>query len=563
MYEMKKYLGLLFLALLPLAASADPEEFDGIWYNLDNDSRTAEVTVSQGDEYYGEIEIPDELYFAGMDYKVTAIGESAFEGCHGLTAIKIPSSVTIIRNAAFYQCKALITLNIPEGVTELGDGAFAQCHNLTTVTIPSTMRYMGEYAFALCENLSTIISRVREPFEFDYSVFYSYAATLYVPEGTLEAYETTKEWKLFAIKKEISNIRTIDVEVAGTLSTFLPTEERYQIDKLVLTGALNGADIRFLRNISGIDFGYSDGTTEERFANISTPCIIKKLDLSEATIVSGGGRYYAKSTGSNDDYFYTESDILTKYIFSGCQFTSVEIPSTVTEIESEAFSNCPNLTSITIPVGITSISGNPFHSCEGLTSIYVADDNEHYNSRYDCNAIIETKTNTLIAGCKNTVIHNTVTSIGDFAFKGCKDLTTVTIPGKVNYIGRSAFAGCTGLTTIWTLNTEPPLCEWDYDAFEGIDKEECLVLVPEGSFKAYKKAEGWKHLRNIRETIAGDVNLDGEVNNTDANIVVAYIMGKDPEEFEDIFEKLADVNGDKKINVADVVMIYGRINSGK
>ena len=115
--------------------------------------------------------------------------------------------------------------------------------------------------------------------------------------------------------------------------------------------------------------------------------------------------------------------------FFACHnLTSVTIPSSVTYIGDEAFYNCSGLTSVTIPNGVTSIGNKAFGLCSGLTSINVDTGNTKYDSRNGCNAIIETATNTLIAGCQNTIIPNSVTSIGDYAFVLCSSLTSITIP---------------------------------------------------------------------------------------------------------------------------------------
>ena len=122
--------------------------------------------------------------------------------------------------------------------------------------------------------------------------------------------------------------------------------------------------------------------------------------------------------------------------------TSITIPNSVTYIFDGAFFGCTGLTSITIPNSVTFTSNWVFSQCSGLESITVESGNFNYDSRKNCNAIIQTNKDILIAGCKNTVIPNSVTSIGNVAFEGCTGLTSVTIPNSVTRIGSSAFRNC-------------------------------------------------------------------------------------------------------------------------
>ena len=148
------------------------------------------------------------------------------------------------------------------------------------------------------------------------------------------------------------------------------------------------------------------------------------------------GRYYAVTA-------------IGQSAFSGeTTLTSIFIPNTVTSIGSNAFLNCTGISSLTIPFSVTYINISAFSGCSGLTSISVDPYNTVYDSRSNCNAIIETATNTLICGCQNTIIPISVTCIGSIAFKDCTGLTAVTIPDSVTNIGFNAFGGCTGLTTV-------------------------------------------------------------------------------------------------------------------
>ena len=133
--------------------------------------------------------------------------------------------------------------------------------------------------------------------------------------------------------------------------------------------------------------------------------------------------------------------------------TSITIPNSVMSIGGRALSHCTSLTSITIPNSVTSIENSAFRGCSSIVSMSVKSSNTTYDSREDCNAIIETATNTLIAGCQNTIIPNSVTSIGEWAFGECSSLTSITIPNSVTSVGERAFQGCSSLTSITIPNS--------------------------------------------------------------------------------------------------------------
>ncbi len=132
--------------------------------------------------------------------------------------------------------------------------------------------------------------------------------------------------------------------------------------------------------------------------------------------------------------------------------TYEDVVYSVTSIGTGAFWSAHSLTSITIPNSVTSIGDFAFNKCP-LTSIRVEDGNTVYDSREECNAIIETATNTLIYGCQSTVIPYSVTNIGCYAFYDCSNLTNITIPNSVRSIEPHAFSGCTNLTSIIIPNS--------------------------------------------------------------------------------------------------------------
>ena len=118
------------------------------------------------------------------------------------------------------------------------------------------------------------------------------------------------------------------------------------------------------------------------------------------------------------------------------------------QADQQVFRDCSELTSVTIPKSVSYVSYDAFLNCSALASLKVESGNQHYDSRDDCNAIIETSSNKLVAGCKNTTIPGNVATIDGCAFWGCTGLTSITFPNSVKTIDFQAFYGCTGLTSV-------------------------------------------------------------------------------------------------------------------
>ena len=150
---------------------------------------------------------------------------------------------------------------------------------------------------------------------------------------------------------------------------------------------------------------------------------------------------------------YSVTSIGESAFYECSGLTSVTIPNSVTSIGEYAFAHCSGLTSVTIPNSVQWIGKAVFYGCTGLTSIVVDENNTEFDGRDNCNAIIETATNTLITGCKSTIIPNSVESIGYAAFEGCSGLRSVTIPNSVTSINEEAFKDCSDLMSVTISNS--------------------------------------------------------------------------------------------------------------
>ncbi len=444
---MKKLL--LFLALLPMMASADPILIEDIWYFLDNTDMTAEVTNSEGGStwaksYSGDVIIPSSVSYNNETYIVKSIGGRAFCHCQlqtvtlpetivslgesafsytGLRAITIPESVTSIGRYAFWEC-GFISVTIPEGVTSIGSACFWGCTNLISIKIPSSASIDSHNLFNGCNNLAFVFIDVATPPSFSDNAF-PVKNTLIVPNGSKEAYANADVWKDFA------NIFTID--------EFAELPKIQFKDQNVKSVCVNTWDFNSDGELNTYEaMGVNDiGTTFQGNTNI--------LKFDELC-------YFKGITNIPSD------------AFNGCtNLRAITIPENVNTISGYwyyiaekhfgAFRNCSSLTSINIPSKITQIDQEAFIGCNNLNAVHITDLTAWCNiSFHDSNS-----SNPLALAhhlylndeeVTEVVIPNSITSVNARAFEGASSLTSVSIPEGVTTIGNRAFRGCSGISTV-------------------------------------------------------------------------------------------------------------------
>lgn len=184
------------------------------------------------------------------------------------------------------------------------------------------------------------------------------------------------------------------------------------------------------------------------------------------------------------------------------------------------FQSCSNVTSITIGKNVSSIDLGAFAGCSKLASITVSSENPNYDSRNNCNAIIHTRSNALIAGCKNTIIPDNITTIVPVAFAGCTGLTNVVLPNSITEIYEDAFTGCTSLTSISIGSSVTSIMAGAFRECTGLTDFYCLtenvpstnanafkdspidhatLHVPAASISLYSQAAPWNGFKSIVE----------------------------------------------------------------
>ena len=284
-------------------------QIGGLYYNLDGESKTAEVTYQEehsSENYSGltTADIPSSVTYNEKEYSVTSIGDYAFSRCRSLTSVTIPNSITSIGEGAFSNCSSLTAVTIPNSVTSIGSYAFEDCSSLTSVTIPNSVTSIGDAAFAYCHSLTSIDVASENP---------NYSSV----NGVLFNKDKTE-----LIQYPIGNAQT-----------------EYTIPNSVTSiGSYAFADCSGLTLV----------TIPNSVTRIGEGAFAECRSLTSVTIGNS-----VTSIG--------------KSAFEYCSnLTSVIIPNSVTSIGKYTFLNCTSLIEVTIPNNITYLEGKEFYGCPKL-----------------------------------------------------------------------------------------------------------------------------------------------------------------------------------------------------
>lgn len=483
---------LAFLCLLlgsTLAANAYDFVVNGIYYNKNGTNATVTYRSNSYNSYSGSVIIPSTVTYNGTTYSVTSIGISAFSACSGLTKVTIPNSVTSICDDAFQNCSGLTNLTIPNSVVSIGSHAFRSCSGLTSVTIGHSVTSIGDGAFSYCDGLASVT----------------------IPNSVItigsSAFEGCKNLKEAVIGDSVTSISKNAFYSCGL--------SRIKIGKSVTyigswafehCSDLERVDISSIESWCRIKFqgSLANPLHEAHYLYLNGEKIINLVIPNTITTIKEDAFY---GCYINSVIIPNSVNVIEDYAFCECEMETLRLGNAIKTIKQRAFLDCKSLKAIEIPSSVTSIEKYAFKGCGNLVSIEVENGNTMYDSRDNCNAIIKTDDNTIIRGCINTVIPNTVSSLGDYSFDGVVSLTKIILPSSVDWIGQAAFIGCDSLQEIHLLKQDWMVGAADV-VFSYMTYNTAVVHIPLDLLYNYIVNSPWNKFRFFAEETGSPVDIN-------------------------------------------------------
>ena len=369
-----------------------------IYYNFVNDLSELAVTFrgntydEYDDDYTGVVNIPASVTYNEVTYPVTTIADIAFAFNTGLTSVNIPNGVTLLGSSTFYGCTSLSSFNVPKSLTYIGQMLFYDCHNLTSIEVAE-----GNPVYDSRNNCNAIIE----------------TATNKLVAGC----------KTSTVPNTVTSIGDYAFYGSGLSAISIPSS----VISIPTTA------FQYCPNLISIEVAEGNTVYDSRNncnAIVETASNILVIGCKTSTFPNT-----VTEIGAN--------------AFYGCSgLTSIYIGGGVKTIDQRAFAYCTELASLTISPNVTYIQRIAFTFCPKLTKIVVEEGNPNYDSRDNCNAIIDKAENAVALGCKSTIIPTSVSSISKDAFAGCSEMTSIDIPNSISLINSEAFYGCTALSLV-------------------------------------------------------------------------------------------------------------------
>ena len=418
----------------------------------------------------------------------TSIDSNAFSGCNNVTSITLPSTLTSIGAYAFQNCSGLTSITIPDGVTSIGSNAFSGCTALSKVYVNDISKW---YRISFANDAANPMHYATEfyvkgekitevTFDDQITAIPSYALyniksikKIVVPNTVITINQAAfkgcdaLESLTVPFVGTSANQNTIFGAIFGTTSTnnvadyvparlktliltsgaYLPNNAFYgcaNVTSIILPGTLKTIGTNAFYNCASLtSITIPDGVTTIGSNAFSGCNALSKVYVND---ISKWYRISFANDAANPMHYATE------FYVKGEKITEVTFDDQITTIPSYALYNIKSIKKIVVPNTVTTIKLSAFKGCDGLESLTVpfvgGSSNSNTYIGYLFGSSNHNQNKTYVPSSLKAVIITNVTSISDFAFEYCEDITSITLSSNMNKIGSYAFRNCSALTNI-------------------------------------------------------------------------------------------------------------------
>ncbi|RHT30373.1 hypothetical protein DW805_14325 [Ruminococcus sp. AM32-17LB] len=347
-----------------LTLSGTGETYDNLWWADSDDNEIIKSNVK----------------YIVVEDGITALGYELFKNFNNVETIELPASLTKIKNWTFQNCRSLKSISIPEGVTEIGNGIFNDCVSLKNITFPSTLKEIPDITD--CEDSEPVpVESITLKKGIQTIGFLAFSGLSKLKNINIPDSVTTIEQSAFADCTSLTELSLPDSITKIEYNAFGNCEA---LDKIVLPSNLTLLGNAVFRNCN-VEITFPASLKYIPYLGDNA---VRKVTISEGVETIGVDAF-----------------------FNSHKLTEITLPSTITSIESGAFSGT-GIASFNYPQNFASIESGVFQN----TSL------------------------------KEFSVPKAVTEINDQAFTGCTDLVKISIPESVKYIGTDVFKNCRNLT---------------------------------------------------------------------------------------------------------------------
>ena len=403
---------------------------------------------------------------------VTSIGNFAFHSCSSLPSITIPDSVTSIGNFAFESCNSLSSITLSNNITSIESGAFADCSSLTDIVIPNSVTSIGDFAFDWCSNLSSIT-----------------LSNNITSIGTF-AFNGCSSLTSITIPDSVTSIENYAFSGCSSLTSITIPDGVTSIGNLVFNGcsSLTAISLSCKSSLKKSDFG-----DQADLVSYTNQHLLTKTEAKAKTCTEDGNKEYwtcehcGKYFLSDDTNPETAKAVeLSETVIPALKHKNATTRGAVKPTETEpGYSGdryCPDCDTV-LEKGYTYWNeGNLTWKLDADGTLTISGTGAMKDYDSDDSPATQKKDSV-----KKVVIEDDVTSIGDYAFWNCSNLTSITIPDSVTIIGNSAFNACSSLTSLTIPNSVTSIGEGAFYACSSLTSitiPNSVTSIGEGAFYA-------------------------------------------------------------------------------